>query len=77
MPGWPPRRRRRPRRPPQRWRGREAERRGALVPGAFGDTFDSLSVRDYRLLFQGNAVTSVGFWMQQAALGWLVLDLTN
>jgi MFS family permease len=40
-------------------------------------TFDSLKIRDYRLLFQGNAVTSVGFWMQQAALGWLVLDLTN
>jgi MFS family permease len=34
-------------------------------------------VRDYRLLFQGNAVTSIGFWMQQVALGWLVLDLTD
>jgi MFS family permease len=40
-------------------------------------TFDALSVRDYRLLFQGNAITSMGFWMQQVALGWLVLDLTN
>lgn len=40
-------------------------------------TFDALRVRDYRLLFQGSAVTSIGFWMQQAALGWLVLDLTN
>ena len=45
--------------------------------GGLSRTFDSLRVRDYRLLFQGNAVTSVGFWMQQAALGWLVLDLTN
>jgi MFS family permease len=40
-------------------------------------TFDALTVRDYRLLFQGNAVTSIGYWMQQVALGWLVLDLTN
>jgi MFS family permease len=43
----------------------------------FRATFDALSVRDYRLLFQGNAVTSIGFWMQQVALGWLVLDLTD
>ena len=40
-------------------------------------TFDALRVRDYRPLFQGSAVTSMGFWMQQVALGWLVLDLTN
>jgi MFS transporter, DHA1 family, staphyloferrin A biosynthesis exporter len=40
-------------------------------------TFGSLRVRDFRLLFQGNAVTSIGFWMQQVALGWLVLDLTD
>ncbi|MDQ3699939.1 MAG: MFS transporter [Chloroflexota bacterium] len=48
-------------------------------PGAghLAGTFDSLRVRDYRLLFQGSAVTSIGFWMQQVALGWLVLDLTN
>lgn len=45
--------------------------------GGLTQTFDALSVRDYRLLFQGSAVTSTGFWMQQAALGWLVLDLTN
>jgi MFS family permease len=40
-------------------------------------TFDALRVRDYRLLFQGNAAVSIGYWMQQAALGWLVLELTN
>ena len=49
----------------------------ARLAGNFGHTFESLGIRDYRLLFQGSAVTSVGFWMQQAALGWLVLDLTN
>jgi MFS family permease len=47
------------------------------VAGSLGHTFDALRNRDYRLLFQGSAVTSIGFWMQQAALGWLVLDLTN
>ncbi|HEU5317725.1 MAG TPA: MFS transporter, partial [Chloroflexota bacterium] len=47
------------------------------VTGGLSHTFDALRVRDYRLLFQGSAVTSIGFWMQQAALGWLVLDLTN
>ena len=49
----------------------------ARVTGSLSQTFDALRVRDYRLLFQGSAVTSIGFWMQQAALGWLVLDLTN
>ncbi|CAA9214366.1 MAG: hypothetical protein AVDCRST_MAG77-116, partial [uncultured Chloroflexi bacterium] len=47
------------------------------MAGNLGQTFEALKVRDYRLLFQGNAVTSIGYWMQQAALGWLVLDLTN
>jgi MFS family permease len=53
-----------------------AEPRGGIL-GGLSQTFDALRIRDYRLLFQGNAVTSVGFWMQQVALGWLVLDLTN
>jgi MFS family permease len=33
--------------------------------------------RDYRLLFAGTAATQTGNWMQQVALGWLVLDLTG
>jgi MFS family permease len=51
--------------------------RGARLSQGLSQTFDALRVRDYRLLFQGNAVTSMGYWMQQAALGWLVLDLTD
>ncbi|MBI3971907.1 MAG: MFS transporter [Chloroflexi bacterium] len=50
---------------------------GARALGRFTDAFDALRVRDYRLLFQGNAVTSMGYWMQQVALGWLVLELTD
>jgi MFS family permease len=59
-----------------RLRTRVAGRLSGLGGGTAA-TFDALGVRDYRLLFQGNAVTSAGFWMQQAALGWLVLGLTD
>ncbi|HEX2033310.1 MAG TPA: MFS transporter [Chloroflexota bacterium] len=58
-------------------RGPQAQPSGAQRGTGFLSTFDALRVRDYRLLFQGNAVTSMGFWMQQVALGWLVLDLTD
>lgn len=39
--------------------------------------FTALRFRDYRLLWTGNVVTQTGQWMQQVALGWLVLDLTG
>ncbi|RIK46547.1 MAG: MFS transporter, partial [Chloroflexi bacterium] len=39
--------------------------------------FSALRFRDYRLLWTGNFVTQTGQWMQQVALGWLVLDLTG
>lgn len=39
--------------------------------------FAALQFRDYRLLWTGNVVTQTGQWMQQVALGWLVLDLTG
>ncbi len=42
-----------------------------------GPTFDALHVRDYRLLWQGNSITSMGYWMQHVAIGWLILDLTG
>ena len=50
--------------------------RSRLAVG-LGGTFDTLAERDFRLLFQGSAVTSIGYWMQQLALGWLVLDLSD
>ena len=37
----------------------------------------ALAHRDYRLLLAGSAATQTGNWMQQVALGWLVLDLTG
>src|SRR6185437_4753152 len=40
-------------------------------------TFGSLANHNYRLFFQGNLVTQIGFWMQQVVFGWLVLELSN
>ena len=37
----------------------------------------SFAQRDYRLLWSGTVITQMGQWMQQVALGWLILDLTN
>ncbi len=40
-------------------------------------TFASLSVRNYRLYFVGQAISQSGTWMQTVALGWLALTLTH
>ena len=40
-------------------------------------TFASLAVRNYRLYFSGMLVSATGTWMQQVAMGWLVLRLTD
>jgi predicted MFS family arabinose efflux permease len=37
----------------------------------------SLRVRNYRLYFAGQVVSTSGNWMQQIAIAWLVLQLTN
>jgi len=47
------------------------------LQGIGAHTFSSLSNRDYKLFYQGNFVTQTGFWMQQVAFGWLVLELSN
>lgn len=40
-------------------------------------TFGSLTVRNYRLYSGGQIVSTSGNWMQQIAVAWLVLKLTN
>ncbi|MEZ4503896.1 MAG: MFS transporter [Dehalococcoidia bacterium] len=40
-------------------------------------TFDSLSIRDYRLLWLGQVSTSMGQWMDQVTRGWLIYQLTG
>src|SRR5882672_9904329 len=41
------------------------------------NTFTSLSIRNYRLFFVGQAISLSGSWMQTIAQGWLVLQLTG
>ena len=45
----------------------------ARLPSAF----TPLRHRDFRLLWSGSLVSSVGTWMQKVAQGWLVLTLTG
>jgi MFS family permease len=40
-------------------------------------TFSALAVRNYRLYFTGQCVSSAGTWMQNVAVGWFVLQLTH
>ncbi|KJU85915.1 major facilitator transporter [Candidatus Magnetobacterium bavaricum] len=39
--------------------------------------FSALRVRDFRLFFTGQAISLIGTWMQQTALGWLVYSITR
>lgn len=40
-------------------------------------TFESLTIRDYRLLWFGQLSTSMGQWMDQTARSWLIYELTG
>lgn len=40
-------------------------------------TFKSLSIRNFRLYFTGQAISLLGTWMQRVAQAWLVLELTG
>jgi MFS transporter, DHA1 family, staphyloferrin A biosynthesis exporter len=40
-------------------------------------TFESLSMRDYRLLWLGQLTTTMGQWMDQTARSWLIYTLTG
>lgn len=40
-------------------------------------TFDSLTIRDYRLLWLGQVSTSMGQWMDQVTRGWLIYQITG
>ncbi|MEI6665515.1 MAG: MFS transporter [Chloroflexota bacterium] len=40
-------------------------------------TFDSLRIRDYRLLWLGQLSTSMGQWMDQVTRGWLIYQITG
>ncbi len=40
-------------------------------------TFESLGIRDYRLLWMGQLSTSLGQWMDQTARSWLIYRITG
>jgi MFS family permease len=40
-------------------------------------TFESLGLRDYRLLWLGQLTTSIGQWMDQTARSWLIYEMTG
>ncbi len=40
-------------------------------------TFDSLRLRDYRLLWLGQVSTSMGQWMDQTTRAWLIFEITG
>jgi MFS family permease len=51
---------------------------GALRPASAGVAmFASLAVRNYRLYFWGQSVSVGGNWIQNVALGWLVLQISH
>ncbi len=48
-----------------------------LAPRRLLQAFSSLQSRNYRLFWFGQLFSLTGTWMQDAALGWLVLSLTD
>jgi MFS family permease len=48
-----------------------------LGPQVLTQAFHSLKTRNYRLFWFGQLVSLTGTWMQDVALGWLVLSLTD
>ena len=48
----------------------------SMHPTGMG-TFDSLRVRNFRLLLIGTTLANAAQWIQQVTLGWLVYDLTG
>ena len=43
----------------------------------FQETFSSLQIRNYRLFYIGQIISTSGTFMQSVAQSWLVLTLTN
>jgi len=45
--------------------------------GGIAAVFRSLRHRDFALFWSGNFLSNIGTWMQNLALGWLILLMTN
>jgi MFS family permease len=46
-------------------------------PRRLATMFRSLRYRDFAFFWTGNFLSNIGTWMQNLALGWLVLEITN
>lgn len=64
---------------PQTIEAEVASPEATLVERGFkpGRLFASLSHRDFRFFLSGAILSNIGTWMQQVALGWLVLEMTK
>jgi len=49
----------------------------AIEPRGLAAIFRSLRYRDFALFWTGNFLSNIGTWMQNLALGWLILLMTN
>src|SRR5574337_607166 len=49
----------------------------AAEPSRLAVMFRSLRHRDFALFWSGNFLSNIGTWMQNLALGWMVLVITN
>ncbi len=48
-----------------------------LETGRLAAIFRSLRSRDFALFWGGNFLSNIGTWMQNLALGWLIVEMTN
>jgi predicted MFS family arabinose efflux permease len=48
-----------------------------VTPGVFQRVFKAFHYRDFRLMFIGACISSIGTWMQVLAQQWLILDITK
>jgi MFS family permease len=47
------------------------------VSARFGDIRDVFAIRDFRVYQIGNALSTLGFWMQRVAIGWITWQMTG
>ena len=48
-----------------------------ITPNVFRRVFKAFHYRDFRLMFTGACISSIGTWMQNLAQAWLVLDISK
>ncbi len=49
----------------------------AVAPNVFRRVFKAFHYRDFRLMFIGACISSIGTWMQNLAQAWLVLEISK